>query len=237
MEMEQGLTNFEEETNLKLYKLEYDGQDVYKLPTFQKWLKRANEFTDTKNKKKNIYGANIYTICFCKKCNGYSVCYFDFEYSCVTCSNCNYFFCSGCSFEGKKEEYHSGSLCLKGFLKLLYIRAIYQKSLLRETYIGYNILFIITSLLFTPLYLGFASFWLGFNTHCKKRKTFFERRVGWLLLFYSSFYGLFMIRHMLLFFPLMIIVLIPSIFNKIYFYSLFGAYLNIFEPNNNGLDI
>ena len=52
MEMEQGLINFEEETNLKLYKLEYNGQDVYKLPTFQKWLKRANEFTDTENKKK-----------------------------------------------------------------------------------------------------------------------------------------------------------------------------------------
>ena len=203
---------------------------------FRNGLKEQMNLLIQKIKKKK-YGANIYTICFCKKCNGYSVCYFTSEYSYVTCSNCNYFFCSGCSFEGKKNDFCHGSLCLKGFLKLLYIRAIYQKSTLRETYIGFNILFIITSLLFTPLYLGFVSFILGFNTHCKKRETFLERRVGWLLFFYSGFYGLFMIRHMLLSFPLMIIVLIPSIFNKIYFYSLFGTYINLIGPNTNSLDI
>ena len=50
--MEQGLINFEEEGNLKLFKLEHDSQDIHKLPKFQKWIKKASEFIDKENKKK-----------------------------------------------------------------------------------------------------------------------------------------------------------------------------------------
>lgn len=196
--MEQDLTYFGEEGNLKLFKLEHENQDVHNFPTFQKWLKKANEYVDKENKIKNIYGADIYIICFCKRCNGYSICYFTFELSCVTCSNCDYHFCSGCSFEEKKEKYGRGSLCLKGFLKLLYIRTIYKKSLLRETYIGFNILFIITSLLFTPLYLGLISFTTGFSIH-NKRTNLYER-IGLPLALFSLFYSLLIMPYMILFF-------------------------------------
>lgn len=233
--MEQNLTYFEEQGNLKLFKLEHENQDVHNLPSFKKWLKKANEYVDKENKIKNIYGAKIYTICFCKRCNGYSICYFTFELSCVTCSNCDYHFCSGCSFEEKKKEYDRGSLYLKGFLKLLYIRTIYKKFVLRETYIGFNILFIISSLLFTPLYLGLISFMAGFSIHNKRTNLF--KRFDLSLALFSLFYGLLMIPYMILFFFLMTIILIPSIFNKMYFYSLFVTFLNLVEPNNNGLDI
>ena len=238
--MEQDLNGFEE-INLKYFKLEHANQDVHKLEKFKNWVKDANIYIKKENNRRGHYDDHnpdnsILLISLCKKCQSYSICSFTREFSCIKCTNCNNHFCIGCLWEEPFD--YEGTLCLKGFLKLLYLRTIYRKSGLCSSNILINLTFIIFSLLFTPLYLGFLSFFLGFNCH-SKRKGFFmksDSRTFVILFIYMVLRGLLMIPYMILFFSFMPILLIPAIFNKKYYYTIFLMYISTLMPDCYNLD-
>ena len=227
--MEQDLNEFEE-INLKYFKLEHANQDVHKLEKFKNWIKDAKIYVEKENKRRGHYNGHtpddsILLISLCKKCQSYSICSFRREYSCIECTNCHNHFCVGCFWEEPYNE--EGTSCLKGYLKLLYIRTIYRKSGLSKSNILINIIFIIFSLLFTPLYLGFLSFFLGFNCHSKRKGIIFQldSNAAIIAFIYCALGGLLMIPYMILFLPFMSILLIPAIFNKKYFYTIFIMYI------------
>ena len=53
-------------------------------------------------------------------CQNYAICDFSKEYSCIRCTHCNYCFCAGC-FREESSDHIRGTLCLKGYIKLLYL--------------------------------------------------------------------------------------------------------------------
>ena len=64
----------------------------------------------------------------------------------------------------KVSEYrYEETLCLKGYLKSFYLRAIYRRSELVRTCALFHIMHIIFCLLITPLYFGFISNFMGFS--------------------------------------------------------------------------
>ena len=227
--MEQDLNEFVE-PDMKIFKLEYNNQNIHNSPEFQKWFK----YTDNYIKKENENGAyynpnNLYysflLIYFCKNCKGYTIFSFDNEFSCIRCSICKTYFCIGCSWE-EVNRVGEGTLCLEGYLKLLYIRTINRRSGLTNSSILINIIYIISTLLFTPMLLGCLSFILGFSAHTKKKEDFVYRHKSIYLLIFILFRGLFMFPYIIFFFPFMLIMLVPAIFNKKYFYTIFIMYIS-----------
>ena len=237
--MEQDLNEFNE-PDMKIFKLEYNNQNVHNSPEFPKWLKYTNNYI----KKENENGAhfnstnldyNFLLISFCKNCQGYTIFSFKNKFSCIKCSFGKKYFCIGCSWE-EVSKISEGTFCLKGYLKLLYIRTINRRSDLTRTSILINITYIIFALFFTPLLLGCLSFILGFSAHTKKEYDFLYRYKSIYLLIYIFLRGLLMFPYIIFFFPFMFIMLVPAIFSKKYFYTIFIMYIASLYPGPYKLD-
>ena len=78
----------------------------------------------------------------------------------------------GC-YRNKLDQFED-TICLKGFLLLLYYRVIGKRS--SNSSYGPLLYFfhIIVCLFITPIYLGMISQFLGFMVHKKKKGSFFE---------------------------------------------------------------
>ena len=234
--MEQELNQFQE-NELNYFKVEHKNQNVKKIEEFQKWYENANKYVKSENLKRGHWSSfhnvdnSLLIISFCNNCQSYAICDFTEGYSYIRCTHCNYFFCAGYSREENSDN-DRGTLCLKGYIKLLYLRIKYRRS----DILGFNAFIVIIHalfcLLFTPLYLGFLSNITGLCVHSKRGGIFHYDLYD----YYSPFFiycvlrGLLMIPYITLFFPFMFIILLPSIFNKRYYYMIFQMYIAALYP-------
>ncbi len=235
--MENDLNQFiEKESNY--YKPQFKSQNVFKEKDFQLWYENAKIYIDKENKTRGIIATgnndkddSILTISFCNNCNCYAICSFTEEYSYINCNNCQSKFCIGCSrphISLNDDE----SLCLKGYFKLLYLRTKYRRvGKLITSDVG-NIIFIIFIILMTPAYLGFASNIIGLEVHPYKNKEFKNKVQDYLItvIIFSSMRAIVMIPYILFFLPFTIILLIPCIFSRKYFFTIAAFYTSAIDP-------
>ena len=241
--MEQELNQFNE-SEFNYFKVEHKNQNVKKIAEFQKWYEKANKYVKNENLKRGIWNEHhivdnsLLIISFCDKCQNYVICDFTNEYSCIRCTLCNYFFCAGCSWEEKSHNEVEDTLCLKGYIKLLYLRIKYRRTCITSFNILYAIIHILFCLLFTPLYLGFLSYITGLCVHSKRGGIFNYKYYEYSSPFfiYCVLRGLLMIPYIILFFPFMLIILLPSIFYKKYYYMIYQMYIAALEPGCLRLD-
>jgi len=212
------------------FKIEYQNQEVKNKPEFQKWYANAKEKIHKENIKRSRefaqkgYGPNndyrILTIGFCMKCMSYIICpIINCSFCYAECNICKQIFCIGCLQELNKANYSflELSTCLQGYLKAFYQRIIYRRSSQGRTNVYYFIIHIIICLFMTPLYLGFISNFCGLLRHQKKiRIENYSMDTRYLMIVYSIFRGFLMVPYMILFFPFMFILLLPSIFSYRY---------------------
>ena len=146
--MEQELNQFKE-NEFNYFKIEHKNQNVKKIAEFQKWYESANKYVKNENLKRGLWDDHhivdnsLLTISFCNKCQNYAICDFTNEYSCIRCTHCNHFFCAGCSWEENSHR-EEDTLCLKGYIKLLYLRIKYRRTCITKfkVIICYNPCFI-----------------------------------------------------------------------------------------------
>ncbi len=128
------------------------------------------------------------------------------------------------------------TVCLRGYLKGLYLRFINRRSELVITYFQDYILHLIFCLFFTPLFLGFISNFMGFIIHPNKKretdKDVFESNKLCYYFIYSIIRGLLMFPYIILFLPFMIILLLPSIFSYTYYLNIFICYIAAVWPGD-----
>ena len=230
-----------------VFKREYKNQNVYKLPEFREWYQNIEKYVKKENE---IRGRDIeenyekysrserhLIISFCPFCDSFGICYIENRYgnnlSLIICKNCKEKFCIGCL--RKPLDNNDYSICLKGFLILLYYRIKDRRS--GNTRFGPLLCFyhIIFCLFLTPIYLGVISFCLGFLVHRKRTKYFLKLlrdnnhgvTVG-MIIYFSN--GLLMFPYIITFFPFMVILLIPSIFSFKYYLYIYNMYLTIYTP-------
>ena len=178
--MEQDLNKFKNDDfeNKNYFQIEFKGQNVKNTLEFQKWYEDAKIFIKKENENRkqlyindyDYYGdISILTIEFCDKCLSYTLCSLSSSFSYIKCNKCNEEFCIGCSRKRRKLTIDRGeeNVCLKGYLKGLYLRFINRRSELVITYFFDYILHIIFCLFFTPLFLGFISNFMGLIIHPK----------------------------------------------------------------------
>jgi len=248
--MEQNLNIRELEVE-DFFKLEYKGQNVEKTPEFKNWYKIMNNYVKEENIRlsqyyltnPNVYGLPLLLISFCNECNSYVICSFSQEYSNIKCSKCNSHFCGGCL--KKCLDGNDFLTCLKGYLKLLYLRIIYQRTSINKFNKSYMWLYYIFHILFclflTPFYIGFLSFLIGLIVHRNKnRKEYtwhiYKNKIIFFIIF-SFLRGLLMLPYIILFFPFMIIILLPGIFSYSYYKKIFIIYITAFFCGNYPLKI
>lgn len=240
--MEQELNQFKE-IELNYFKVEYKNQNVKKIQDFKNWYEKANKYVKNENLRRGLWNDyhnddnKILTISFCNKCQSYAICDFSTKYSCISCTHCSYLFCPGCFREETSEE-EKGTLCLKGYIKLWYLRTKYRRSGIMGFNIFIVIIHVLFCLLFTPLYLGFLSNITGFCVHSNRKAIFHYNLYDYtsLIFIYCVLRGLLMIPYITLFFPFMFIILLPSIFSKKYYYMIFQMYIAALEPDCYRLD-
>ena len=249
--MEQSQSN-ELETELVSFKLQYNEQNVENFPLFQKWLETAKKYVKETNKKNikakrtSIFNEGVITltISFCNNCNSYSICRVKNGLSTINCNNCHKEFCIGClrtlNFRGDQ------GVCLKGFFKLLYIRMINGRSFISSSNIIFNIIFIFIFLIFTPFHIAFISSHIGFFPHSNiNSKNIInienngpndnEKReicINCIIIIYSLFRGLLMFPYIISFFPFLVLILLPGVFSKKYFYRVMIVYWSALIPGN-----
>ena len=164
------------------FKVTYFNQDVKNKPEFKKWYKNTKEYINKENLKRgkdfikktyrDINDHRILTIGFCMNCISYTICsIMDFSYCYAICSICKKTFCVGC-LQDNNSCYNiaDATTCLKGFLKVFYLRIIYRRSQFEKAKISYQIMHIILCLFMTPLYLGFLSNMIGLFIHPNKNR-------------------------------------------------------------------
>ena len=251
--MEQDLNEFKNDNfeNNDSFKLDHKNQEVKNKEEFKKWYKSAKEYTQKENLKRgkdyieNIGNYHIHvetsilTIEFCEKCLSYTICYLGRGFSDVVCNKCKECFCIGCSRKMQKiSEYrYEDTVCLRGYFKSFYLRAINRRSELIRTCACFHIMHIIFCLFITPLYLGFISNFMGFLVHKNiKRKVEDINNSKFLLyFFYSVFRGLLMFPYIILFFPFMVILLLPGVFSYKYYLYIFVMYIAAIWPGDGAL--
>ena len=237
--MENDLNKFiEKESNY--YKPQFKNQNVFKEKDFQLWFKNVKIYIDKENKKRGVVASGCYdkddsilTISFCNNCNCYSICSFTSSFSYIKCSNCQFDFCIGCS-RPHISLYDTESLCLKGYFKLLYLRTKYRRAgKLITSNLG-NIICIIFIILITPAYLGFVSNIIGLEVHPYKNREFKSMLEDYLItvIIFSSMRALFMIPYILFFLPFTIILLIPCIFSRKYYFTIAALYTSAIDPRD-----
>ena len=229
--MEQDLVESKNE-NLGIndyFKLEYQNQDVKNKPEFKKWYKNIKEEINKENLERN---RDLLTIGFCMNCMSYTICsIIDFSHCFVKCNICKKVFCIGCLQDNNPCFTIVNTFCLKGFLKVLYLRIIYRRSEFGRTNICFQIMHIIFCLFMTPLYLGFLSNTLGLYIHPNKnRKHYINKDHILFQNIYLILRGLLMFPYIILFFPFMIILLLPGIFSYGYYLYIYNAYVTALFP-------
>ena len=172
--MEQNLVNVREIEENAFFQLEHKNQKVESLPEFRKCYERMNKYILEENNRRAhnyltqpyAFEAPILLISFCNNCCSYTIFYFTFDYSTIKCLKCQSYYCSGCFKKCNSSDF---SNCLKGYLKLLYLRIIYQRTGIdrfNQSYMWFlYLLHILFCLFFTPLYIGSISFMLGLIVH------------------------------------------------------------------------
>ena len=235
----------EDNKDSDIFKCQYKNQNLSKSPEFKEWYNKKKKYVEQENKIRGPRNRENYNydfserhliISFCPYCNSYSICYIkSLYYSLVKCNKCKEIFCIGCL--RKPLEKNDETICLKGFLIILYYRIKDRRS--DNVHFGPLLYFchIITCLFLTPIYLGIISSFLGFMLHRKRKEYFFKRvlkagtaaNVGIALSFLR---GLLMFPYIITFFPFMIILLIPSIFSFQYYLYIYNMYITIFRPGS-----
>ena len=244
--MENSITDIEDTKDSNIFKCQYKNQNLSKLPEFKEWYNKKKKYIEQVNKIRGPRNRENYNkhdlserhliISFCPYCNSYSICYIkSLSYSLVKCNKCKEIFCIGCLRE--PLEKYDETVCLKGFLIILYYRIKDRRS--DNVHFGPLLYFfhIITCLFFTPIYLCIISSFLGFILHRKRTEYFFKRvlnsgtaaNVGIALSFSR---GLLMFPYIITFFPFMVILLIPSIFSFQYYLYIYNMYITIFRPGS-----
>ena len=235
--MENDLNQFiEQESNY--YKPQFKNQNVFKEKDFQKWYENAKIYIDKENKNRGYFSSDynnrddsILTISFCNNCNCYSICYFNYTYSYIHCSNCQFQFCIGCSRPNISSN-DTSSLCLKGYFKLLYLRTKYRRAgRLFSSNIG-NIIGNILIILLSPAYFGFVSNIVGLQIHPNKKREFKSIMGDYfiLIIIYSAMRAITMLPYILVFLPFTIILLIPCIFSRKYYFVIAALYSSAIDP-------
>ena len=138
----------------------------------------------------------------------------------------------------KISEYnYENTVCLKGYIKSFYLRAINRRSELIGTCACFNIIHIIFCLFFTPLYLGFISNFMGFVVHKNKKRIAEELSQRQIIIYflYSFLRGLLMLPYIMIFFPFMVILLLPGIFSYKYYLYVFIMYVTAVFPGRGAL--
>ena len=223
------------------FPIEFKNQNIYLNPHFQKWYENTKKYIDIENKKrgnpKNKETNRLLVISFCKNCQGYVICSFEYEFSYVECSICRSKFCIGCSREILSGD--DESLCLKGYFKLLYIRCIYRRAgkICSSDYL--NIIFTIIFILLSPCYFAYISNSIGLNVHQNQKGTYNDFPLQYFIIIeiYSILRGILMFPYIILFLPFTLLLLIPSFFNGIYFFRLIALYTSMKDPMDIKLDI
>ena len=224
-----------EKNNEYHYQLEHKNQNLYSIPSFKEWYKNKKEFIKKENDIRNIYDYedSYFIFSYCPNCISYVICSVKTSYCFIKCMNCKKEFCLGC-FRYPLYPYDD-TICLKGFLKLLYHRVIDKRS----DNANYNPLLyffhIIVCLFLTPIYLGMISNFLGFMVHKNKKGSFFEKLFNsefpfLFVALFSLFRGLLMFPYIITFFPFMLILLLPGIFSHEYYFYYYNMYITIFMP-------
>ena len=241
--MEQELNEFKNNDNNDYFKVDYKNQDVSKIPGFKSWYERTDKYIKNENiargKAHDIYNDHILLIAFCDTCISYVICSYEGDFSYIKCTKCQTYFCIGCSRKQKRfNKYHGDeTLCIKGYLKLFYLRTIYRRAELIRTHPKFHILHIFFCLFITPLYLGFISNVMGFLFHPKKEieKDELEKKFSCIFL-YSIFRGILMFPYIILFLPFMIILLLPGIFSYKYYLYIYIMYITAIWPGTGSLE-
>ena len=233
--MERELISKNEQVNKGYYKLEFDGQNVEKSPSFKKWYENTLKKIKIENKRrikdyfKRPQDSRILCIFYCRKCTSYVICSYKFDFCCVECNKCKTEFCPAC-FYIRREEYDcDNSTCLKGYWKLWWLRAKNCRSGLAESFFTYYITHIILCIFFTPLLLGFITFYIGFTSHPKVYTKKFDDKICSVMI-YSLMFGLLMFPYITILTPIMFLILVPSIFSCDYYIYIFTAYTTLLNP-------
>lgn len=242
--MEQNL-NESFDSELIYFHLEYKGQDIKNNIPFQEWYKKTDNYVKEVNSKheklskSSIFrpGMKFYTISFCNNCRSYVICSISsYSYSSITCLKCRQLFCPGCYKSNKNGENN----CLKGYLKLLYLRTINGRCILEKSNIIINIIFIIFFLFFTPFYINFilsnfGFYYLNKSSNDKNKEDNKCLAPYIIIVIYSLLIGILMSHYLIFFFPILFTTLLPGIFSKKYFYTLMVLYLSIGFPGTTFL--
>ena len=244
--MEIELINKSEQINKDYYKLDFNGQNVEKLPSFKKWYEnrlkeikleneRRSKIDEWANNFDRTTDLRILCIFYCRNCTSYVTCSYKNDFSCVECNKCKTVFCPGCNYiKSKENQYYDESTCLKGYWKLWWLRAKNCRSDLVASCLLFYIMHVIFCIFFTPLYLGFISFYIGFFSHPKIYSEKFRERFCPVLI-YSILFGLIWFPYIIILVPLMILLLIPGIFNHDYYINIFIAYVTTLMPGHSVL--
>ena len=221
--------NNNEQLNEDYYQQEYNGQNVEKTPSFKKWYENCLKQIKIKNESrlKNIGSGRNRFLCifYCPNCTKYVTCSYNNEISCVQCNKCKVFFCPGCNFF-KPGGFESPklSVCLKGYWILWWLRVKNCISDLEESCLCFYIIHIISCIFFTPLYLGFITFIIGFLGHRDDGSEKYRDKATNKIIFCFLF-ALLMFPYIIIFVPIMVLILIPGIFNHDYYIHIFIAYV------------
>ena len=232
--MEQELNKYETlETDTFHFKILHKNQNIKGNEEYQKWLENAKEHIKSKNKDR--FNEPFYLIDFCDNCCSYAI--FKSNLFCfIICQNCKHKFCIGCGREPLSDRDYSA--CLKGFLKINYLRFSHERIGIIYNDIILVHFHMIFSLFFTPLYIGFIFNMLGFLSHQRKSRMnvngfindFIDSLCKLLTIFiFSIIKGFLFFPYMLLFFPIMCLILLPWLFFRRYYLKIFNFYFTIIK--------
>ena len=216
------------------FKLDYKGQDVHKLPEFNKWYENANEYVKNNNR---IIDEHLLTIGYCDTCLSYVIFKLIYTYSYAKCTKCNTYSCLGCYRKMEKYDGYDhhidnagfrcdNTVCIKGYFKSYFLRAIHRRTNYGRSYPKYYFLQVIFCLFCTPLYITFISNVMGLNMHSEKilEEDKFDRNYEFSIIF-SFFRALLMFPYIITFLPFMIILLLPAILSHEYYLYLYNTYV------------
>lgn len=231
--MEQDLTSYKEiETDLYHFKLQYKSQNLKDNLEYNSWMEKAINFINKHNKESESE-YDILLINFCNNCCSYSIFKIN-HFSFIECLNCHEQHCIGC---GRKPLSGSDySTCLIGFLKANYIRALNEGINIVIHHIVIYIFHIIFCLLFTSLYIGFIFHMIGFLSHQKRSRMenngeihdfTYNKNKLYIIYIYSILKGILFFPYIITFLPFMIILILPSIFSKTYYFKILTFYITI----------
>ena len=248
--MEQDLNTLKNDIfeNQNFFQLDHKGQNIRNNLEFKKWNEDAQNYIKKINNQRkeayissNFYGdKSMLTIEFCDNCISYTICSLSKSLCYIKCNKCQEEFCIGCSRKNKyNEDRDNETVCLRGYLKGLYLRIINRRSELVNTIFLFHIMHIIFCLFFTPLFIGFISNYMGLIIHRNKKRVitddFLSHGKNCFYFIYSFFRGILMFPYITLFLPFMIILLLPGIFSYTYYLHVFDSYIATVWPGDGPL--